>query len=79
MPKPDSLQGSRQPRRHAYLITSAINHAFDEAIRAEWITQDTGRRARLCGSTAEGKKQLLAEESRRQTVTSALDRAPRTM
>ena len=41
-------------------------HRMEEAgwIRAEWITKDTGRRARLYELTAAGKKQLAAEESR---------------
>jgi DNA-binding PadR family transcriptional regulator len=43
-------------------------------IRAEWVTKDTGRRARLYELTAAGKKQLSAEESRWQAVTSAVNR-----
>ena len=41
-------------------------HRMEEAgwIRAQWITKDTGRRARLYELTADGKKQLAAEESR---------------
>ena len=41
-------------------------HRMEEAgwIRAEWITKDTGRRARLYELTAAGKKQLAAKESR---------------
>jgi PadR family transcriptional regulator PadR len=46
-------------------------------IRAEWITKDTGRRARLYELTAAGKKQLAAEESRWQAVTSAVNRVLR--
>src|ERR1700733_2646651 len=46
-------------------------------IRAEWITKDTGRRARLYELTAAGKKQLGAEESRWQSVTSAVNRVLR--
>ncbi len=51
-------------------------HRMEEAgwIRAEWITKDTGRRARLYELTATGKKQLAAEESRWQSVTSAVNR-----
>ena len=54
-------------------------HRMDEAgwIRAEWITKDTGRRARLYELTAAGKKQLAAEESRWQAVTSAVNRVLR--
>ena len=54
-------------------------HRMEEAgwIRAEWITKDTGRRARLYELTAAGKKQLGAEESRWQAVTSAINRVLR--
>ena len=54
-------------------------HRMEEAgwIRAEWITKDTGRRARLYDLTAAGKKQLAAEESRWQAVTSAVNRVLR--
>jgi PadR family transcriptional regulator PadR len=55
-------------------------HRMEEAgwIRAEWITKDTGRRARLYELTAAGKKQLAAEESRWNAVTSAVNRVLRT-
>src|SRR5579863_3909032 len=46
-------------------------------IRAQWITKDTGRRARLYELTAAGKKQLAAEESRWQAVTLAVNRVLR--
>jgi transcriptional regulator len=51
-------------------------HRMEEAgwIQAEWITKDTGRRARIYALTAAGKKQLAAEESRWQAVTSAVNR-----
>ena len=54
-------------------------HRMEEAgwIRAEWITKDTGRRARLYELTAAGKKQLAAEASRWQAVTSAVNRVLR--
>ena len=54
-------------------------HRMEEAgwIRAEWVTKDTGRRARLYALTAAGKKQLAAEESRWQAVTSAVNRVLR--
>jgi len=54
-------------------------HRMEEAgwIRAEWITKDTGRRARLYELTVAGKKQLAAEESRWQAVTSAVNRVLR--
>src|SRR6201982_4276980 len=45
-------------------------HRLEEAgwVRAEWITRDTGRRARIYELTAAGRKQLAAEESRWQAV-----------
>ncbi len=54
-------------------------HRMEEAgwIRAEWITKDTGRRARTYELTAAGRKQLATEESRWQTVTSAVNRVLR--
>jgi PadR family transcriptional regulator, regulatory protein PadR len=51
----------------------------DGWIRAEWITKDNGRRARVYELTAAGKKQLALEESRWQTVTSAVNRVLRTV
>jgi transcriptional regulator len=56
-------------------------HRMEEAgwIRAAWITKDNGRRARLYELTAAGKKQLAAEESRWQAVTSAVNRVLRTV
>ena len=55
-------------------------HRMEEAgwIRAEWVTKETGRRARLYELTPAGKKQLAAEESRWQAVTSAVNRVLRT-
>jgi PadR family transcriptional regulator PadR len=55
-------------------------HRMEEAgwIRAEWITKDSGRRARVYELTVAGKKQLGAEESRWQTVISAVNRVLRT-
>ncbi len=54
-------------------------HRMEEAgwIRAEWITKETGRRARIYELTAAGKKQLAAEESRWGAVTSAVNRVLR--
>jgi PadR family transcriptional regulator, regulatory protein PadR len=54
-------------------------HRMEEAgwIRAQWITKDAGRRARMYELTAAGKKQLAAEESRWQAVTSAVNRVLR--
>jgi PadR family transcriptional regulator PadR len=56
-------------------------HRMEEAgwIRAEWMTKDTGRRARLYELTAAGKKQLAAEESRWRAVTLAVNRVLRTV
>ena len=56
-------------------------HRMEEAgwIRAEWITKDTGRRARMYELTAAGKKQIASEESRWQAVTSAVNRVLRTV
>ena len=56
-------------------------HRMEEAgwIRAEWITKDTGRRARIYDLTVAGKKQLDAEESRWRAVTSAVNRVLRTV
>ena len=54
-------------------------HRMEEAgwIRAKWITKDTGRRARMYELTVAGTKQLAAEESRWQAVTSAVNRVLR--
>jgi PadR family transcriptional regulator len=51
-------------------------HRMEEArwIRAEWVTKETGRRARIYELTAAGKKQLAAEESRWHAVSSAVNR-----
>ena len=56
-------------------------HRMEEAgwIRAEWIIKDSGRRARMYELTATGRKQLSAEESRWQAVTSAVNRVLRTV
>jgi transcriptional regulator len=56
-------------------------HRMEEAgwIRATWVTKDTGRRARIYELTAAGRKQLGAEESRWQAVTSAVNRVLRTV
>ena len=56
-------------------------HRMEEAgwIRAEWITKDTGRRARTYELTAAGRKQLASEESRWQAVTTAVNRVLRTV
>ncbi len=56
-------------------------HRMEEAgwIHAEWITKETGRRARLYELTTAGKKQLSTEESRWEAVTSAVNRVLRTV
>ena len=56
-------------------------HRMEEAgwIRAEWVTKDSGRRVRIYELTTSGKKQLMVEESRWVTVTSAVDRVLRTV
>jgi PadR family transcriptional regulator PadR len=56
-------------------------HRMEEAgwVRGEWIKKDSGRRARIYELTAAGKKQLAQEESRWQTVTSAVNRVLRTV
>jgi PadR family transcriptional regulator PadR len=56
-------------------------HRMEEAgwIRAQWVTKENGRRARMYELTAAGKKQLDTEESRWQAVTSAVNRVLRTV
>src|SRR6202166_3670964 len=56
-------------------------HRMEEAgwIRAEWITKDAGRRARIYELTAAGRKQLAAEQERWRVVTSAVNRVLRTV
>jgi PadR family transcriptional regulator PadR len=51
-------------------------HRMEEAgwIRAEWITKDSGQRARLYELTAAGEKQLAVTESRWRAVTLAVNR-----
>jgi PadR family transcriptional regulator, regulatory protein PadR len=54
-------------------------HRMEEAgwVRAEWITKDNGRRARIYDLTPAGRKQLAAEESRWEAVTTAVNRVLR--
>jgi PadR family transcriptional regulator, regulatory protein PadR len=54
-------------------------HRMEEAgwIRATWIMNDNGRRARIYELTQAGRKQLAAEESRWAAVTSAVNRVLR--
>jgi PadR family transcriptional regulator, regulatory protein PadR len=46
-------------------------------IRADWVTKDSGRRARVYELTEAGKKQLGIEESRWHAVTLAVNRVLR--
>lgn len=54
-------------------------HRMEEAgwIRAEWITKDSGRRARVYELTPAGRKQLGTEESRWKAVAAAVHRVLR--
>ena len=56
-------------------------HRMEDAgwIRAEWITKDNGRRARVYELTAQGRNQLATEESRWVTVVGAINRVLRTV
>jgi PadR family transcriptional regulator PadR len=56
-------------------------HRMEEAgwVRAQWATKETGRRLRLYELTTAGKKQLVAEESRWQAVTAAVNLVLRTV
>ena len=51
----------------------------DGWICAEWVTKETGRRARAYELTSAGEKQLASEESRWHAVTSAVNRVLRTV
>lgn len=46
-------------------------------LKAEWVTREGGRRARIYDLTTAGKKQLSAEESRWEAGTSAVNRVLR--
>ena len=48
-------------------------------LKPKWITQENGRRLRVYRLTAEGAQQLSTEESRWQSVTSAVSRVLRTV
>jgi transcriptional regulator len=54
-------------------------HRMEEAswVRAEWVTKDSGRRARVYELTAKGKKQLETEEPKWQAVAKAVSRVLR--
>jgi PadR family transcriptional regulator PadR len=49
-------------------------HRLEESghLRAQWITKDTGRRARIYELTATGKRQLQSEQSRWEATTAAI-------
>ncbi|HET7218344.1 MAG TPA: PadR family transcriptional regulator [Vicinamibacterales bacterium] len=49
-------------------------HRLEEArlIKAKWTTTDTGRRARVYEITADGRKQLSADEQRWKAITAAV-------
>jgi PadR family transcriptional regulator, regulatory protein PadR len=55
-------------------------HRMEDAgwVRAEWVTSDTGRRARVYELTSAGRKQLADEAARWQAVTAAVNRVLRT-
>ena len=56
----------------------ALRRMEDEGwLRAEWVSREGGRRARVYEITAAGKKQLAAEENRWQVSTSAVNRVLR--
>jgi transcriptional regulator len=56
-------------------------HRMEEAgwLKAQWITQDKGRRLRVYRLTTAGARQLSAEESRWHAVASAINRVLRTV
>jgi PadR family transcriptional regulator PadR len=56
-------------------------HRMEEAgwIKAEWVTNENGRRARVYQLTAAGKTQLAAEQTRWDTVTAAVNRVLQTV
>src|SRR5262249_28789250 len=56
-------------------------HRMEEAgwLRADWVDRDQKPRLRVYKLTAAGTKQLAAEESRWQTVTSAVNQVLRTV
>ena len=55
-------------------------HRMEESgwIKAEWVTKETGRRARIYELTTAGKKQLATEESRWTSLSAAINRVLRT-
>src|SRR6516164_9162838 len=75
------LESSREVLRVEEGSLYPALHRMEHAgwVRAEWIINDSGRRARVYELTAAGRKQLAAEESRWQVVTSAVNRVLRTV
>jgi transcriptional regulator len=75
------LESSREVLRVEEGSLYPALHRMEHAgwVRAEWIVNDSGRRARVYELTAAGRKQLAAEESRWQAVTSAVNRVLRTV
>jgi PadR family transcriptional regulator PadR len=55
-------------------------HRMEESgwIKAEWVTKETGRRARIYELTTAGQKQLATEESRWTSLSAAVNRVLRT-
>ena len=51
-------------------------HRLEDAgvIRAQWITRENGKRARVYGLTARGRRQLASEEARWTEITGAVQR-----
>ncbi|HYO81892.1 MAG TPA: PadR family transcriptional regulator [Bryobacteraceae bacterium] len=56
-------------------------HRMEEAgwIKAEWVTKESGRRARIYELTPAGQKQLASEQERWDAVTSAVNLVLRTV
>lgn len=54
-------------------------HRMEEAgwIQADWVKRESGRRSRVYELTKTGRSQLLSEEQRWQSVTSAVNRVLR--
>ena len=55
-------------------------HRMEESgwIKAEWVTKETGRRARIYELSTAGQKQLATEESRWTSLSAAVNRVLRT-
>ena len=56
-------------------VYPALHRMEEEGwVQADWVTKDTGRRARLYELTAAGRKQLAVDASRREAVTAVVNR-----